>query len=327
MWLALLGFLLSGYFVLGGYDYGTQLLYPFVTRSERERRTVRGALGPFFFGNEVWLVAFAGVLFGAFPFLEGELLSGLYPLLVTVLLGLVVGKAAVQLRGRMTGAAARRLWDALIVIGGVVPAAGWGMVAGVLLHGVPVRSDGTYALDWSSVVNPFVLLAGLSGVLLLGAHGAAFLSIRVGGLATQRIQRAVRPLLCAAVVAVAVTVASARDTAITEPWVALALASVLITALLAGLVAATRGRYALAFAATSIAAALPVPLIGAGLHPYLLVSAVRQGITVTHAAADSATLTVLLPLAAVIVPIILAYQVWSWRLFRGRVEDRTLGYF
>lgn len=109
VWLVLLGLLLAGYFVLGGYDYGAQMLHPLLRGRDGQDSRAAGrtggnaaldAIAPFFLGNEVWLVAFTGVLFGAFPHLEGSLLSGLYPLIVAILVGLVVGNAAVQLGGR-----------------------------------------------------------------------------------------------------------------------------------------------------------------------------------------------------------------------------------
>nr|WP_052478671.1 cytochrome d ubiquinol oxidase subunit II [Kibdelosporangium sp. MJ126-NF4]CEL19899.1 Cytochrome d ubiquinol oxidase subunit II [Kibdelosporangium sp. MJ126-NF4]CTQ97123.1 Cytochrome d ubiquinol oxidase subunit II (EC 1.10.3.-) [Kibdelosporangium sp. MJ126-NF4] len=326
VWLVLMGLVLSGYFVLGGYDYGTQLLYPFVGRDERGRRVVRAALGPFFFGNEVWLIAFAGVLFGAFPLLEGTLISGLYPLFVLVLLGLVTGKAAVQLRGRAERA--RRVWDALIVSGGLVTAVGWGLVVGVLLNGVPMGTDGVVTLGWADVVQPFVLMAGVSNVLLLGGHGAVFLTLRASGVVADRARAAARPLLLAAILAVTVTTVLGGGSAVTQSTVALLVVALFVASLLAALLLVARGRRGWAFAATSLAALLPVPLLGAGLYPYLLASTVDgRGVSVAQAAADASTLAVLLPWGIVLLPVIVAYQAWSWWLFRGRVGDTTPTYF
>ncbi|PXX58675.1 cytochrome d ubiquinol oxidase subunit II [Nocardia tenerifensis] len=329
VWLVLLGLMLSGYFVLAGYDYGTQMLYSLVGRDASTRRVTRGALGPFFFGNEVWLVAFVGVLFGAFPLLEGELLAGLYPLLILLLAGLVVGKAAVQLRGRMESPSAGRLFDLLIVFGGLVPAMGWGLVVGLLLRGVPLRDDGTFTLGWSEVLDPFVVSAGLSNVLLLAAHGATFLSMRARGEVAQRARNLARPLLISAIVAVLATALLGGRTAVTRPVIALALAGVLVAALLGALVAAALGPRGSAFAATSVAALLPVPLIFASLYPFILVSHADggPGLTVAEAAADSGTLRMLLPVGAVVIPVVIACQVMSWWLFRGRVGHQTPSYF
>lgn len=327
VWLVLMGLVLGGYFVLGGYDYGTQMLYPLVGRDERGGRVVRAALGPFFFGNEVWLIAFAGVLFGAFPLAEGTLISGLYPLFLLLLLGLVAGKAAVQLRGRSPHG--RRVWDALIVAGGVVAAASWGLVIGVLLHGVPLGTDGVVTLGWLDVLHPFVLAAGVSTVALFAGHGAVFLSLRTSGDVAERARRLVRPLLMSAAAAVIVTAVLGLGSAVTRPMVALAVVAVLVAALLVALLWLSRARSGWAFVATSVAALLPVVLVGASQYPYLLVSTTdaNPGVTVAEGAADVTTLTTLLPFGLALVPLITAYQVWSWWLFRGRVGDTTPAYF
>ncbi|NUR87774.1 MAG: cytochrome d ubiquinol oxidase subunit 2, partial [Nonomuraea sp.] len=100
IWLALLGALLAGYLVLGGYDYGVQLLHATLARGEGERRLALNSFGPFFLGNEVWLVAFAGVMAGAFPRAEAALLPPLHLPVAGLLGGVVVGTVAVQLRSR-----------------------------------------------------------------------------------------------------------------------------------------------------------------------------------------------------------------------------------
>jgi cytochrome d ubiquinol oxidase subunit II len=321
-WLLVLGFLLAGYFVLAGYDYGVQLLLPAVGRDERERRTALAALGPFFFGNEVWLVAVAGVLFGAFPFLEGTLIAGLYPLVVTVLCGLVLGKAAVQLRGRVSGRVARHCLDALVVVGGAVPAVGWGIVFGVLLHGVPRGADGTFAIGPAELLDPFVLLCGVTTGALFAGHGAVFLALRTRGWLAERAGALARPLLAGAVLP-AIAAALVGGIAVPRPEIAAALAAVLVLAAIAAQWAMTAGRVGGAFALTSVALAVPVPLLGAASHPYVLVSTVdpRFGMTVTDAAADGATLAPLTAFGVVVLPVVLAYQAWSWWVFRGRVDS------
>ncbi|UNZ16122.1 cytochrome d ubiquinol oxidase subunit II [Streptomyces sp. 891-h] len=330
-WLLILGALLSGYFVLGGYDYGVQMVRGLLAADERERRVSLNALGPLFFGNEVWLVAFAGVLFGAFPFLEGTLLSGLYPLILVLLLGLVVGKAGVQLRGRASGPTARRCWDVLIALGGLLPATSWGLVVGVLLTGVPRGADGSFTVRFGVLADPFVLVCALTTVVLFLAHGSVFLTLRTTGALAARAARAARGLL-AATAACALTgalLAAAGDaSALVNAGAAQLLAALLFLALAAGWPALARRRNGWAFTATSLAAAVPVALVGAGSYPYVLVSTVdeRFGMTVHEAAADGATLTVLSAFGVVLIPLMVAYQAWSWWLFGGRVRAGSPGY-
>ncbi|MFJ2745110.1 cytochrome d ubiquinol oxidase subunit II [Streptomyces sp. NPDC087440] len=333
LWLALLGLLLSGYFVLGGSDLGVQMLHPFLRppgEAKPARNAALDAMAPFFLGNEVWLVAFTGVLFGAFPHLEGTLLSGLHPLIVAILLGLVTGNAAVQLRGRSRTARGRARWDALIFVGGVLPAVCWGFVVGLLLRGVPRRGDGSFHIGFGDVFSPFVLACGVTTALLFAAHGAAFVGLRSGPEVVLRARQLGTALMRGAgafmVLALLLTLfgAGAR---MTNP-----VPSALITALYAVALggawrALTRGHRVGAFAATGAAALLPVLLIGAGHYPYLLITSAGSGLTIRHAVTDDVTLKLLTAFGVVLVPVILAYQVWSWRTFRGRTGVRHPSYF
>ncbi|MFI7319919.1 cytochrome d ubiquinol oxidase subunit II [Streptomyces venezuelae] len=335
VWLALLGLLLAGYFVLGGYDYGAQMLHPFLGRDGQEEKRTSGnaaldAIAPFFLGNEVWLVAFAGVMFGAFPHLEGTLLSGMYPLIVAILAGLVLGNAAVQLRRRARGARGRRAWDALIVIGGAVPAVCWGLVVGLLLHGVPRRADGSFHIGFGEVFSPFVLACGVTAVLLFAAHGATFVALRSEPELAARARKMASSLLVgvAAVGALALLLtvfgAGASMTNRTTSWI---IAALIVAALGAAWWYLGRGNNVLAFAATCCATALPVLLLGAGHYPYLLITEAGAGLDIDHAITDDATLKILSGFGVLVIPTILAYQFWSWWAFRGRTGQRHPSYF
>ncbi|WP_275461206.1 cytochrome d ubiquinol oxidase subunit II [Streptomyces noursei] len=336
-WLVLLGLLLAGYFVLGGYDYGVQMLHPLLDSPDGRpaqrpgaRNAALDAMAPFFLGNEVWLVAFAGVLFGAFPHLEGHLLSGLYPLVVAILLGLVVGGAAVQLRGRARGARARRWWGALIVCGGALPALCWGLVIGLLLHGVPRRADGSFHIGLPEVGTPFVLGCGATAVLLFAAHGAAFVALRQAPerarTARQLGARLVRAAGAVGLLPLLLTLFGAGAAVRNHTTAAL-----LVAALAAACAGAwwflTHGHRTAAFAATCCATLLPVPLVFAGHYPYLMTTPSGAGLTIDEAVTDQATLTILSAFGVLVVPAILAYQAWSWWAFRGRTGQRHPHYF
>lgn len=335
-WLALLGLLLAGYFVLGGYDYGVQMLHPLL--GDRGRGAGRragqnaalNAIAPFFLGNEVWLVAFAGVLFGAFPHLEGTLLPGLYPLIVAILVGLVLGNAAVQLRRRARGVRGRRWWDALIVFGGALPAVCWGLVVGLLLHGVPRRADGSFHVGFGDVFSPFTLACGVTTALLFAAHGAAFVALRstpdLACKARHLGASLLRGAAAAGSLALLLTLFGAGASMTNRA------ASVVIAALFAAALATAwwhcvRGHNIVAFASTCCATALPVLLVGAGHYPYLLITSAGEGLTIGHAVTDDTTLKILSAFGVLVVPTILAYQTWSWWLFRGRTGRRHPSYF
>lgn len=327
-WWLLLGALLAGYFALGGYDYGTQVLTPVVGRRDRGRRGVLAAVGPFVLGNEVWLVAVVGVLFGAFPLFEGVLLVGLFPLVVPLVLALVVGNAAIQLRSRFDAARSRRVADVLVVLGGAVPALLWGMILAVLLRGVRRGPEGYFFLGLADVAHPFVLVSGVATTTLFLAHGACFLALRSGGEVGERAGRIARTAAPTAATALLVTagVGALSDLAAPGAPGALAVVGVAVLALAAAGPAGRTGRRGLAFAATTVAAVAPVVALGAGLFPFLLVTTGGEPLTIAAGAASPTTLGLLTGVAAVAVPAVVALQLWSWWAMRGRVDELTPSY-
>jgi cytochrome d ubiquinol oxidase subunit II len=317
-WYLLLGLFFATYLALAGYDYGVGVLLA-RPATERGRRVALNALGPFFLGNEVWLVATAGLLFGAFPALEGALLAGPYPAVAAGVAGAVLVVVSVQLRSR-PAPAARARWDRLVTAGSVLAAAGWGAVLGGLLQGVPPQ--GRPATD---ALTPFTAACALALVALVTTHGAAFLALRLPAEPARRhagLVTRLAPVAAAAVGAAAVlgvTSPAVRATA-SRPGAALAVLGLLLGALALARVAAGRGRAGWAFAATAASLALPVLLVGAATYPYAVGSPGGDGLAVADAAAAPQTLRLLGWVVWPTVPALLAVQAAGWWLFRGRVD-------
>ncbi|MFI6328864.1 cytochrome d ubiquinol oxidase subunit II [Micromonospora chersina] len=338
-WYALLGLFFATYLVLGGYDYGVGLLLARGATPEA-RRAALNAVGPFFLGNEVWLVAAVGILFGAFPTLEGELLSGCYPAVLGALAGVVLVTAGVQLRSRPRSAAARAGWDRVVVAGSVLAALGWGALLGALLQGVPLSGDG-HAAGVGHLFTPFVAAAALALLALVAVHGATFLTLRLPAADLPSVARLARGLVPVAFTAVATAtvlglLSDRVRAAVARPAVAVLLPLALVAALLVARAALRRGRAGLAFAATSVALALPVPLVGAALWPRVLVSTADAAgpqltdpavLTVADAAASGPTLALLGWLALPLVPALLGFQAMCWWVFRGRTDGRAPVYW
>jgi cytochrome d ubiquinol oxidase subunit II len=312
VWYVLLGLMFAGYFVLGGYDYGVGLLLP-GARSAEGRRAALNAVGPFFLGNEVWLVAAAGVLFGAFPVLEGELLAGLYPLFVTVLIGVITVMAAVGLRSRARGEPARAGWDRLITAASVLAAAGWGAVLGGWLQGTG-----------GPTVTPFVGVCAVALLAVVAVHGSAFLALRLPAGAAERFAgigaRLTLPALAAVGAAAVAGLLSGRvRDAIQQPAVPVLVLVAMAAALLAARGALGRRRPGLAFAATGLALALPLLLVLGSTYPYAL----GPDLTVAEAAAAPDTLRILNWLALPLVPVLIGFQLMCWWAFRGRLNANS----
>jgi len=311
-WFALLGVMFAGYFVLGGYDYGVGLLLAGEPDPAR-RRTALTAVGPFFLANEVWLVASAGVLFGAFPRLEGELLSGFYPAVVVALAGVVLVTASVQLRSRPLTARARARWDRVIIIGSALAALGWGAFVGGVVQGRDVSAH-----PITQMLTPFVAACALALVALAALHGAAFLGLRLPADLTAKPVATARRLVPVAIAAVALTAVVGILTAGVRQnvpaWAAPAPILLVALVVAAGRLAGPRPGWA--FVASAAAMVVPVLLIGAVL-----------GGSIADAAAPAATLRLLSWVAAPIIPVLIGFQAMCWWIFRGRIDGRTPVYW
>lgn len=173
LWLGVFALLLIGYFALEGFDIGLGMLLPVLGRTRRDRDEIVAAMAPFVLANEVWLVAVAGVLFGVFPSLEGDVLFGLYPLVITLLVSWIVRDAGLWFRRRADGSAWRSTWDWAIVTGSYGLALSWGMALVAVAGGL---------------AGSPLSLPGLAGALLVAAlfafHGWTFASWRLPGQVT-----------------------------------------------------------------------------------------------------------------------------------------------
>jgi cytochrome bd-type quinol oxidase subunit 2 len=319
----LFGVLLAGYLVLGGADFGIGLLLPAVPGGAAGRRGALAALGPFFLGNEVWVLAAAGVLAGAFPRAEGELFAAAYPAVLAVVLGLVGLNAGVQLRSRPASWRGRAGFDALIAGAASTLAVGWGVLFGAGLGvGLGVGPGARAA-----AVVGFAALAALHGAAVLcwrldsaaareRLAGERLAGERLAGerLAGERLARlGARLLAPVAVLAVGVTAVAASRTgavrrAAVHPGTATAVAVLLLVAVAAAGLALRAGRFRVAVAATALAMVLPLAAV----------AAVAGAGPVTGGAAGPATLRVLGWSAAVLVPLLAALQVAAWRTFGRR---------
>jgi cytochrome d ubiquinol oxidase subunit II len=309
-WYCILGAVFVAYFVLGGLDQGVAMLLP-TLRGDGERRAALNAIGPMFLGNEVWAVGAAGVLIAAFPRLEGELFAAAYPAVVAAVLGLLALNAGVQLRsrGRRRGG-----FDALIAASGLTLAAAWGLLFGVLLHGVPLAADG-HVHGLAPFAAPEVWLTALANVLLVLAHGAAFLrwKLRTGW------GRSLGPIAGGVAALALGGWYLAAPAGIRNP-IAGAVLALACAAAAAG--AGTLKRPGAAFAASAVACALPVVAAASALFPGVLASTLDPGATVTvgGAAAGADTLRLLALGAAPLLPVLVAVQAAGWWLFRRRTS-------
>ncbi|WP_283133685.1 cytochrome d ubiquinol oxidase subunit II [Rhizohabitans arisaemae] len=306
LWFVLIAVLWMGYFILEGFDYGVGILLPMISRDDTDRRVILGTIGPVWDGNEVWLITAVGAMFAAFPAWYADLLSGFYLPIVAILVGLIIRGVSLEFRGKATTPEGRAWCDRGIFFGSLIPAFMWGAVFGTLLYGALPGSVGLEVLSLPA------LFGGLLSLALFTLHGAAFLTLKTGLSVRARSRKAALACAFATVPLSALLVPAAPG------WTKITAA--LAVALLTVAVAFTlRARDGSAFLSTALAiVVMSVTLFGA-LWPSPL-----PGLTVYEAASSPYTLRLMTWAGIILLPLILAYQGWTYWVFRKRLTRKTV---
>ncbi|MEW2332257.1 cytochrome d ubiquinol oxidase subunit II [Micromonospora chersina] len=324
VWFLLVAVLFTGYFILEGFDFGVGMLLPVLGRDDRERRVLINTIGPVWDGNEVWLITAGGAMFAAFPEWYATLFSGFYLPLLLILLALIARGVAFEYRHKRPEATWKRRWDQAIFWGSALPAVLWGVAFANILRGVPLSADHEYAGGLFDLLNPYALLGGVTTLGLFLTHGAVFIALKTSGDIRERAGTlAVKLGVGTAVVAVAFL---AWTLTIRSSAAAVVLAVGAALALLGGLAAARVRREGWAFAGTAVAIALAVATLFAALFPNVLPSTLDAAgtLTATNAASTPYTLKIMTWVAVVFTPIVLAYQGWTYWVFRKRIGVQNI---
>ncbi|ABP54786.1 cytochrome d ubiquinol oxidase subunit II [Salinispora tropica] len=319
IWFLLVAVLFTGYFILEGFDFGVGMLLPVLGRDDRERRVLINTIGPVWDGNEVWLITAGGAMFAAFPEWYATLFSGFYLPLLLILLALIARGVAFEYRNKRPEASWKRRWDHAIFFGSLLPAVLWGVAFANILRGVPLTADHEYAGGLLNLLNPYALLGGVTTAALFLTHGAVFIALKtVGDVRHRAAALAVRVGVATAVLAVAFLTWTLTIRANTA---AVALAVAAAVALLGGLAAAYARREGWAFTGTAAAIGLAVATLFTALFPNVLPSTLDAAgtLTATNAASTPYTLTIMTWVAVIFTPIVLAYQGWTYWVFRKRI--------
>jgi len=318
-WFILIAILWSGYFVLEGFDFGVGILLPFLGRDDIDRRVLVNTIGPVWDGNEVWLLTAGGAMFAAFPLWYASLFSGFYLALLIILAALIVRGVCFEFRSKVQSPRWRANWDRAIFAGSVLPALLWGVAFANIVRGVPLNAAHVYTGNLLTLLNWYGLLGGLVTLALFTLHGAIFLGLRTDGELRERAKRtAVRVALAAiplAAVFLAVTQYSHGKPATDIT------AAVAAVALIGGAAAAVRGREGWAFTGTALTLVLAVATLFGDLWPNVLPSSTSDAfsLTVNNASSAHYTLVVMSWVALVFTPVVLAYQGWTYWVFRKRL--------
>jgi len=328
LWFLLIAVLWTGYLVLEGFDFGVGMLVKPFARDEKERRVLLRSIGPVWDGNEVWLLTAGGATFAAFPEWYATMFSGMYLPLLLILLALIVRVCAIEWRAKIDDPVWRNRWDWAHTVGAWVPAVLWGVAFANLVQGMEIRVvDGHHQLvgGFFSLITPFTVLGGIMTAVVFLTHGAVFLALKTDGEVRERAGVLAERLsvVSLAVAGVWAVIAQTQFSAHTLTWIPLAVAA----ASLVGVVIATRARReGWAFVLNALAIVAAVVLIFGVMYPNVMPSSINPAysLTIAQAASSQATLTVMSVVALLLVPVVVAYQGWTYWVFRKRISTHHI---
>jgi cytochrome bd ubiquinol oxidase subunit II len=368
IWWLLIGILLIGFAIMDGHDMGVGTLLPILGKDDTERRVMINTVAPHWDGNQVWFITAGGAIFAAWPFVYATAFSGMYWALLLVLFAMFFRPVGFEYRSKLPNPAWRKAWDWGLFAGSAVPALVFGVAFGNLFEGVPFRLDDAmrsfYSGSFWALLNPFALLCGVVSLSLLTLQGATFLVHRTEGDLQARAGKAASllvVLLLAAFSAAGVWVSRLDGYAISsipevggilnplmkevirQPgawlanyqklpilWLVPALAYLGGAAVLFGV---RTGKTLLAFVGSSLACLSVILTAGVALFPFILPSSElpKASLTVWDATSSYVTLNVMLWVALIFTPIVVAYTSWAYRVMAGKVtrdfvvaNDKTL---
>jgi cytochrome d ubiquinol oxidase subunit II len=328
IWFILIAVLFIGFFVLEGFDYGVGILLPFLGKNDVERRAIINTIGTHWDGNEVWMITAGGAMFAAFPNWYATLFSGFYLALVIMLLALILRGVAFEYRSKRESPVWRNRWDWMIFIGSFVPALLWGVAISNIIRGVPIDDKMNYTGTFFTLLNPYSLLGGITALAIFTLHGAIFLSLKLADELLERARKTARQLWLPTVILLfAYIIFGYFDT---DMFTKLGVNPGVIP-ILGGISILTVGwllkikREGWAFLMTALTIAFSTITIFMGLYPRVMVSSTNPdwSLTIYNASSSPYTLKTMTIIAIIFVPIVLAYQAWSYWVFRKRISTKS----
>lgn len=332
LWFILIAVLWIGYFFLEGFDFGVGIIYRFLAKDDVDRRVAINTIGPVWDGNEVWLLTAGGATFAAFPEWYATLFTTFYLPLFLILIALIYRGVAFDYRHKIDNPKWRELWDWGIFIGSAVPALLWGVAFANVLRGLDIV-DFQYQGGFFNLLNPYALLGGLVTLSLFTLHGSVFLALKSAGEISDR----------ARALAIKLAYPTAGIVAACYLWTLVAgyhslngvtlVIAVLAVGVAVGLIIFVprllKGGADFdlrAFLATGIAIVLCTATIFLALFPNVMpsINGMNEHLTVWNASSTQNTLTLMTWVAVCLVPVVLAYQGWTYWVFRQRIDRSTI---
>lgn len=331
LWFVIVAFLFVGYFVLDGFDFGVGMSLPFIAKDDVDKRVVINTIGPVWDLNETWVIVAGAALFAAYPEWYASLFSGFYLALFLLLASLIARGVAFEYRGKGTSQRWRGTFDWMIVVGSALPALLWGVAFANIVQGVPLNADHIFVgYDIPLVgnllvlLNPYGLLGGLVTLTLFFTHGLIFLTMKTSGEIKERARLlATKVGLLATVLAAAFLV---WTLAVHPSLPGLILSGIAALTLVGALVTNLMQREGIAFGLVVVTVMSAVSSLFVALFPNVLPSTIDPAfsLNVVNASSSQYTLEVMTWVAVIMIPLVLAYQSWTYWVFRKRITRESI---
>lgn len=327
LWFLIIAFMFTLFFVLEGFDFGVGTVGKFLGRDDYEKRVYLNTIGPFWDANEVWLITAGAAMFAAFPHWYATLFSGFYIAFVFMLLALILRGVAFEFRGKVDNPKWKMVWDWAIVFGSVVPPILWGVALTNFMTGVPIDANKEMVGGFLQLLHPFALLGGVMFTLLCIVHGLQFITLRTEGELQERARAASAKFAPAALISLLLFAAIGLwktdiFTAHGMGWIALPLFA--WAALLLSAVFNKKERNGLSFLMTTLTMIALSASVFIGLFPRVMISTLgaANDLTVYNASSGDYSLKVMSYVSLTLIPFVLAYQGWSYYVFRERLKKK-----
>jgi cytochrome d ubiquinol oxidase subunit II len=317
LWFVLIAVLWTGFFFLEGFDFGVGILQFLLGKTEKERGTYISTITPHWSANEVWLLTAGGAMFAAFPGWYAAFFSALYLPLVILLLALIVRGMCFEIRHRARIQKISYACDLTLAISSLLIALLASIALANFAIGIPIDSSGSFAGNFLDLIQLPALFCGLLGLFLFIANGALYLSLKIEGELQTRVYKISKIAIVANLIIFggAAALTWERSIICAGPLAFIFIAAVLVFA----------RRLKTAFIMVALCTACCVAGLFFYIYPNVLVSSVAENsLTIKNCASSAYTLKTMSIVAVIFVPIILAYQIWAYYVFRKRVSSRNI---
>lgn len=332
-WFLLVGAVFTGYIILDGFDLGAGIVHLFFTKEE-SRRIALNAIGPVWDGNEVWIVIGGGALFAGFPEVYASLLSAFYVPFILFLLGIIFRAISIEFRSKEPMLWWRKMWDISYCASSTLIAFLLGVILGNVTEGINMGPDHVFRGSFMEFLNPYAILTGVTTVALLMMHGAIYLVMKTENRLYTKLTLIVKDTTIFFVIMILLTsfytlLYLPKMAAVIRSYPELFIVPVMMVFSIANITRQiTKRKYLYAFISSAVTISLLMILVAMELYPNMLVSTQTpaNNLTVYNACSSQKTLGIMLVVAAIGVPLVVAYTTFVFITFKGKVKLDEMSY-